>query len=169
MADPYIGEIKLFGFHYAPQGWALCNGQLLPINQNQALYAILGTRYGGNGQTTFALPDLRGRAPVHVSNNVALGQSAGAENHTLTTQEMAQHSHGVAGSSGAANQSAVTGHTWADFTDTAFKPYSNVEPNTTLNPGAMSAVGGSQPHTNMQPYLTLNFCIALMGEFPTQN
>lgn len=168
MSEPFIGEIKLFGFNYAPQGWALCNGQLLPINQNQALFSILGTTYGGNGQTTFALPDLRGRTPVHVGNGVVLGQSAGEENHTLTTNEMPQHTHQVTASGAAANQKAVTGNIWADLGTTA-NPYSPNGPLTTMHPGSMTDAGGSQSHSNMQPYLALNFCIAIMGIYPTRN
>lgn len=168
MAEPYIGEIKLVGFNYPPRGWALCNGQLLPINQNQALFAILGTTYGGNGVTTFALPDLRGRVPVHVGNGVTLGQSAGEENHTLTTNEMPAHVHQVMASSAAPNQKVVTGNIWAAPTDTT--PYNNQSASLTMmHAGSMSTAGGSQPHTNMQPYLTLNYCIALEGIFPTRN
>lgn len=169
MSDPFLGEIKLWALNYAPRGWALCNGQLLPINQNQALFAILGTTYGGNGQTTFALPDLRGRSPVHVGNGVTLGQSAGEENHTVTTTEMPAHMHMVSGSSAVANQKAVTGNIWADPGDSTVMPYSNSAPNTVMHAGSMSSAGGSQPHTNMQPYLTLNFCIATMGIFPTRD
>lgn len=171
MSEPYLGEIKLFGLNYAPRGWALCNGQLLPINQNQALFSILGTTYGGNGQTTFALPDLRGRVPVHVGNGVTLGQSAGAENHTLTTNEMPAHTHLVQASSAAPNQKVVTGNIWATppAAEPPVTPYSQGDSLTTMHQGSMSSVGSSQPHTNMQPYLTLNFCIALQGIFPSRN
>jgi microcystin-dependent protein len=166
MSDPYVGEIKLFGFHFPPRGWALCNGQLLPINQNQALFTILGTTYGGDGRTTFALPDLRGRTPLHMGNGVTLGQSAGEENHTLTQLEMPAHIHQVQGSPAEATEAAPTGAVWGL---TNRNPFKNAASDTTLNLGSMSTAGSSQAHPNMQPYLTLNFCIATTGIFPTRD
>ncbi len=166
MAEPFLGEIKLFGFGYAPRGWAQCNGQLLAINQNQALFAILGTTYGGNGQTTFALPDLRGRTPVHMGNGVTLGQSAGEEAHTLTTLEMPMHTHIASASTAAPSQPSPAGGLWAQ---SDAQNYSTATPNTQLSGAAIGSAGQSQPHSNMQPYLTLNFCIALVGIFPSRN
>ena len=165
MSEPFIGEVKVFGFNYAPKGWALCNGQLLSINQNQALFSLLGTTYGGNGQTTFALPDLRGRTPLHVGNGVTLGQSAGQETHTLTTTEMPMHTHLVSASSATDNKTTATGSVWGASTSNPYAPQSN----TTMAPNAIGTAGQSQPHENRQPYLTLNFCIALVGIYPSRN
>lgn len=166
MATPYIGEIKIIAWNFAPKNWALCNGQLLPINQNQALFSILGTTYGGNGQTTFALPDLRGRTPLHTGNGFVLGQSAGEESHTLNISEIPAHSHAAVGSSNTADQSSPVNNYWAvSGSYTAFAG----SPNEAMAPGAVSAAGGSQPHTNMPPYLVLNFVIALQGIFPSRN
>lgn len=167
MSEPFVGEIRMFGFTYPPRGWALCNGQIMSINQNQALFALLGTTYGGNGTTTFALPDLRGRVPLHTGNGVSLGQSAGEESHTLTQAEMPQHTHQMAGSSAAPNQKNVEGQIWA--ADTATMPFHAGPPSTTMNAASMGAAGGGQAHSNMQPYLTVNFCIALQGIFPSRN
>lgn len=166
MSEPFIGEIRAFGQNWAPRGWALCNGQLLAINQNQALFSILGTTYGGNGQTTFALPDLRGRVPMHVGNGITLGQSAGEENHTLTQNEMPQHNHLVQGSPAPADQKNVAGTIWAESTSNPFGPAASMVP---MNPASLTAAGGSQPHPNMQPYLTMNYCIAIQGIFPSRN
>lgn len=165
MSEPFIGEVKLFGFNYAPKGWALCNGQLLPINQNQALFSLLGTTYGGNGVNTFALPDLRGRTPVHVGNGVMLGESAGEEAHTLTSTEMPMHTHTLSASSADDNKTTATGNVWGKSTNNPYAPDSN----TTLAATAIGAAGQSQPHENRQPYLTLNFCIALVGIYPSRN
>ncbi|XXQ38765.1 Phage tail collar domain-containing protein [Plasmodiophora brassicae] len=168
---PYLGAIALTSFSFPPKGWAFCNGQILPINQNQALFALLGTTYGGNGQTTFALPDLRGRSPVHVSGSTVLGQKGGAETVTITTSTMPAHTHAVPASSSAANgntaplASSVFGATNVErlycSTDAA--------PSTTLDASAVGSAGGSQPHENMPPYLALNYVIALQGIFPSQN
>ncbi len=165
MGTPFIGEIKIVSFNYAPRGWALCNGQLLPIAQNQALFSLLGTMYGGNGQTTFALPDLRGRAPVHVGAGFNQGDRAGEEAHTLITGELPTHTHAVSASSGAPNQGSPTGNAWATLNN----GYSTGTPNAVLGPSAIGAGGGSQPHENRQPYLVLNFVIALQGIFPSRN
>ncbi|MCR2806632.1 phage tail protein [Paenibacillus soyae] len=167
MSESYIGEIKLFGFGFTPKNWLPCQGQLLPINQNQALFAILGTTYGGNGVTTFALPDLRGRVPVHTGNGVTLGQIAGAESHTLTLNEIPAHTHTVSASTTVSNQYSPVGNVWAEAANgtSVFSP----EANTTLRADAIGAAGGSQPHTNMQPYLAMNYCICVNGIFPSQN
>jgi microcystin-dependent protein len=165
MGTPFMGEIKIISWNFAPKGWALCNGQFLPINQNQALFSLLGTTYGGNGQTTFALPDLRGRVPIHVGQSFLLGQAAGEENHTLSQTEMTQHLHFAQGSSDAATTLTPSGNNL--LAKSAFQLYGQP-----TNLGAMvgvNTVGGSQAHTNQQPYLTLNFIIALNGVFPSRN
>ena len=165
MGTPYLGEIKIISWNYAPKGWAFCNGQLLPINQNQALFSILGTTYGGDGRTTFALPDLRGRAPVHMGNGLTEGQTVGEETHTLIISETPAHNHLVSASSAAPDQGSPGNNEWASQAS----GYSTGAPNTTLGPSAVTNVGGSQPHNNMQPYLVLNFVIALTGIFPSRN
>jgi len=164
MATPFISEIKIISFNFAPQGWAFCNGQLLPINQNQALFSLLGTTYGGNGQTNFALPNLQGKVPVHNGMGIILGQTGGETAHTLIQSEMPTHNHIPAASSAAANVGTVTGNYWADGGKGI---YSAQSPNASMIPN-ISNVGGSQPHNNMSPYLVLNFIIALQGIFPSQ-
>jgi microcystin-dependent protein len=164
MSTPFLGEIKVISFDFAPRGWALCNGQLLPINQNQALIAILGTIYGGNGQTTFALPDFRGRSPLHQGNGFSLGQAGGAESHTLTAAEMATHSHRVNGSDAAADLASPAGNAWGKTTKLAYNTTPNAEMAT-----AITAAGEGQAHHNMPPYLVLNFVISLQGIFPSRN
>jgi microcystin-dependent protein len=166
VAEPFLAEIRIVSFGFAPKGWALCNGQLLPINQNQALFALLGTTYGGNGQTTFGLPDMRGRTPIHVSQGHSLGERAGEDAHTLTLQEMPAHTHPVATSSAAngGNNSPV-----GRFLGGAADAYAVAGALTPLRPGTITNVGGGQAHTNDQPFLALNFCIALQGIFPSQN
>lgn len=165
MSEPFLGEMKLISWNFAPKGWAFCNGQFLPINQNQALFSLLGTQYGGNGQTTFALPDLRGRTPIHVGGGWTQGQAAGQATHTVIQTEMPEHVHAVMGSSATGTLKTPVGNVWA--TNTA-NPY-NSTPNTTMLPGSLTSVGGSQPHENRQPYLVLNVIIALQGIFPSQN
>jgi microcystin-dependent protein len=164
MGTPYIGEIRILSFNFPPKGWAFCNGQLLPINQNQALFSILGTTYGGNGQTNFALPNLQGRVPVHVGNGIVLGQSSGEATHTLITSEMPAHTHIPAGSATPANLGVLTGNLWVTG-NAAYNPTAN----TSTNLASILNVGGGQPHENMSPYLTLNICIALQGIFPSRN
>ena len=165
MATPYLSEIRIFSFNYPPKGWAFCNGQLMPINQNQALFALLGTTYGGDGVSTFALPNLQGRMPIHEGSGFVLGQNGGEQSHTLTSTEMPQHTHAAAASSSPANLGTAPGNFWANGDQPAYA--SSV--NTVMSTAAVSNVGGSQPHDNMPPYLVLNFCIALQGIFPSQN
>ena len=166
MSTPFLAEVKIFSFNFAPQGWAMCNGQLLPINQNQALFSLLGTTYGGNGQTTFALPNLRGRAPIFGGqSSTSLGEVGGEEVHTLSVSEMAGHNHPARANSNNANIGAIANNIWCAEASAAY----GAAPNAAMNATAISSVGGSQPHTNMQPYLVLNFCIALQGVFPSRN
>lgn len=164
MAEPFLSEIRIMSFNFAPKGWALCNGQVLPINQNQALFSLLGTRYGGDGRVTFALPDLRGRAPVHVGSGHGLGERAGEEAHTLALQENAAHNHFVNVVNSNAN-SGPNGHFFAASTSV----YHAGPADTQLAPTTIANAGGSQPHANQQPFLTLSFAIALQGIFPSQN
>lgn len=164
MSSPYLSEIRSVSFNFAPKGWALCNGQLLPINQNQALFALLGTTYGGDGVVNFALPDLRGRVPIHFDNFHNLGQKAGEENHTLTLAEMASHAHVVSASNADPDQGLPTGNMWAKGSGA----YSSAAADSSMNPGSLGNAGGGQPHSNTQPYLVLNFIIALQGIFPSQ-
>ena len=165
--EPFLSEIRIFGFNYAPRGWAMCNGQTLPINQNQALFSLLGTRYGGNGQTTFALPDLRGRIPMHMSGSHDLGEVGGEQAHTLTQSELPAHIHLVSASQTTATEVLPAGNVLANSAPNNL--YGAVQNLAATSPSTISSVGGSQAHTNMQPYLTLTFCIALQGLFPTQN
>src|SRR3954463_2973249 len=167
MAEPFLSEIRMMSFNFPPKGWALCNGQTLPINQNQALFSLLGTNYGGNGQTTFALPDLRGRVPMHMGNKHTLAEKAGQTAHTLSMGEMTQHSHSASGTSLTGDTFVPTGNLLAGSPAQLYgPPSSNL---TTLIPSSVTNVGGSQPHENMQPYLTISFCIALQGIFPSPN
>ena len=166
MATPFLAEIRIMSFNFPPKGWAQCNGQLLPINQNQALFSLLGTTYGGNGQTTFALPDLRSRVPVHAGGAVTLGERAGEENHTLIQSEMPAHIHLASGVSENGNTPVPTGALLGAETTAMYSSASNL---VALNAATLGPVGGSQAHTNVQPFLTLNFCIALQGIFPSRN
>jgi microcystin-dependent protein len=172
MGTPFLSEIRMFGFNFPPKGWAMCNGQFLPINQNQALFSLLGTMYGGNGQTTFALPDLRGRTPFHIGNSFTEGQAGGSEAVTLNTQQMPAHNHSITGNTavvGATNNSTAatpTGNFWANQGKNVF---ATGQPNAAMSPGTVTNVGGSQPHNNLSPYLVLNFCICLVGAFPSPN
>jgi len=170
MSEPFLGQIGIVSFNYPPRGWAFCNGQLMSINQNQALFSILGTTYGGDGRVTFALPDLRGRVPRYSSNAWPLGSRAGEEAHTLTTLEMPQHQHGLQASGDIANASvpglAVPAAKARGGRDIYAPTATSVGP---LNPAAVTNTGASQAHTNMQPFLTLSFIIALQGIFPSRN
>jgi microcystin-dependent protein len=164
MSQPFLSEIRIVSFNFAPKGWALCNGQLLPINQNQALFSLLGTTYGGDGRVTFALPDLRSRIPIHFGNHT-LGERGGEESHLLIASEMPSHTHTFSASNATPNQAAPAGNMWASNTGA----YSSASPDSSMNPASISNIGGSQPHTNLQPFLVLNFIIALVGIFPSQN
>ena len=165
MSSPYLSEIRIVSFQFAPRGWALCNGQTLSIQQNAALFSLLGTTYGGNGITTFQLPNLQARMPVHVGNGFILGQNAGEVTHTLLLNEMPVHTHQAVGVSTAPTAESATGNTWPASPE---NPYTT-SPNTPMAPAALSSMGGSQPHDNMPPYLTLNYIIALQGIFPSRN
>jgi microcystin-dependent protein len=167
MGTPFMAEIRIMSFNFAPKGWALANGQLLPINQNQALFSLMGTTYGGNGQTTFALPDLRGRVPVYVGQGITLGQRAGEENHTLNLSEMASHNHTFGATTSAADQNNPAGHLFATAGYPLYNP--STANLTAIHPQTVTFTGGGQPHANMQPYLVLNFCVALQGIFPSRN
>ena len=166
MADPFLGEIKIVSFNFAPKGWALCNGQTLPINQNQALFSLFGTMYGGNGQTTFAIPNLQAKTAIHVGGGWIQGQAMGQPAHTLTLQELASHSHTAQGTTTNADSAVPTGNLLGAANNLYAPPTSGLTP---LHPSSITPVGGSQPHDNMQPYLTLNFCVALQGIFPSRN
>jgi len=168
MGTPFMGEVKMISWNYNPKGWAFCNGQQLPINQNQALFSILGTTYGGNGQTTFALPDLRGRTPIHVGGSVGatLGEAGGEIAHTVALSEMPAHNHIINGNSGAPNAGGPVGGTWAGLSGEYSSAFGNL---TTMAPGSITNTGGSQPHANLAPYLVINFIIALVGVFPSRN
>lgn len=175
MSDPFVAEIRIFPFNFAPTGWALCNGQLLPISQNTALFSLLGTNYGGNGVSVFGLPNLQGSAPVQQGQGAGLsqyflGESGGVETITLITSELPIHSHQASGASGSGPTSpAGAGTTWGAFPGRTPPPlYVDGNPNVNMG-NALSAAGSSQPHNNMQPYLALNFCIALQGIFPARS
>lgn len=170
MSEPFLAEVRMVGFNFAPRGWAFCDGQILPINQNQSLYSLLGTTYGGDGRTSFALPDLRGRTPIHTGRSNGggdhrLGQKSGEETHTLSVNEMPQHDHVLQASSTLGNTQIVTGHVPAQ----ALNGYSDPGTLVQLRAGSVLNVGGGQAHNNMQPYLAVNFCIALQGLFPSRN
>ena len=167
MADPFLSEIRICAFNFAPKGWALCNGQTLPINQNQALFSLLGTRYGGNGQTTFQLPDMRGRCAIHQSGSHNLGERGGEENHTLTIQELPQHLHFA--NVAQVNPTTDVPDSTVVLSSASIELYRQATNLGALDPGVISSVGGSQPHPNQQPYTVVNFIIALQGIFPSQN
>tara|TARA_A100001391_G_scaffold71050_1_gene45374 strand:+ start:9438 stop:9953 length:516 start_codon:yes stop_codon:yes gene_type:complete len=171
MSEPFLAEIRMVGFNFAPRGWAFCNGQILPINQNQALYALLGTTYGGDGRVSFALPDLCGRAPVHpgtaAGDNIVQGDKFGAETHTLVEAEIPNHTHGVRASSEPTNAPIPTGNTWGVTSEPFYGPAAGLA----MADGAVGigSGGGGQAHENCQPSLALNFCIALQGLFPSMS
>ena len=164
MADPFLSEIRLFSFGFPPKGWALCGGQLLPINQNQALFSLLGTTYGGDGRVNFALPNLQGRVPTHQGGGLTLGERGGEQAHTLGISEVPTHTH-TANASKSNGDTAFAGN---NVLAGGLNVYSVPSNSTSLSPTSISTVGGSQPHENMQPFLTLNFSIALQGIFPSQ-
>lgn len=172
MSQPFIAEIRIFGGNFAPTGWARCEGQLLPIAQNTALFSLIGTTYGGNGTSTYGLPDLRGRAPMQFGqgpglSDRVLGEQDGAENVTLLSTQMPAHSHSPLGSTAAGSQGAASGGTWASSSGGRTPPplYQNVK-NTAMRTDLVGFAGGNQPHNNMQPYLAITFIIALQGVFP---
>jgi microcystin-dependent protein len=182
MAEPFLSEIRIMSFNFPPKGWAFCNGQLLPINQNQALFSLLGTTYGGNGQTNFALPNLQGRVPIHEGATHLLGENGGTETHTLTLGQMPAHAHGLQATGNPGTASTPAGSALAQrvpastpdqiFThgfespDNAYGPAQSLVP---MSSQAVGSTGAAQPHSNLQPYLTLHFCIALQGIFPSRN
>lgn len=165
MAQPYIGEIRMFAGNFAPAGWMFCDGQLLPISENEALFNLIGTTYGGDGQSTFALPDLRGRLPIHQGNGLILAETGGAEEVTLAVSQIPAHSHPLLASSGPASSNSPIGNLPAETT--TINLYIEDSPNSNLSPSAVLATGGSQPHTNFQPYLCISFIISLFGIFPS--
>lgn len=176
MSEPFLAEVRMVGFNFAPRGWAFCDGQILPINQNQSLYSLLGTTYGGDGRTSFALPDLRGRVPIHVGRSNGggehrLGQKSGEETHTLAANEMPQHNHGVHGINETADLPNPSGNFPARPVSAVGAVYAdtNYQGSGDLGAAAVANVGGSQAHDNMQPYIAVNFCIALQGLFPSRN
>jgi microcystin-dependent protein len=165
MAQPYVGEIRMFAGNFAPAGWMFCEGQLLPISENETLFQLIGTTYGGDGESTFALPDLRGRIPVHQGNGFILAETGGAEEITLTVSQIPAHSHPFLASGNNATTTNAAGNVPA--TTPNYTPYIAATANTALNPQSISATGGSQPHTNFQPYLCVDFIISLFGIFPS--
>jgi microcystin-dependent protein len=167
MAEPFLSEIRIMSFSYAPRGWALCNGQLLPINQNQALFSLLGTTFGGDGRVNFALPDCRGRAPIHVGAGHTLGERGGEQAHTLSTAELPTHVHTLNATSGDGTQPVPANAELAKAAPA--NPYHTPTNLSAMNSASVASVGGSQAHLNMQPFLTLTFCIALQGIFPSPN
>ena len=165
MAEPFLAEIRVFSFSFAPKGWALCNGQLLPINQNQALFSLLGTTYGGDGRVISALPDLRARVPTPADSGPTLGKRGGEASHTLSPAELPAHTHAVHASSAEGDSVVPTGNLLASPLNQTYRAPGQGP--TTLDPGSIPAVGGSQAHLNLEPFLTLSFCIALQGIFPS--
>jgi microcystin-dependent protein len=165
MAQPYVGEIRMFAGNFAPAGWMFCEGQLLPISEYETLFNLIGTTYGGDGQSTFALPDLRGRVPLHFGNGFTLAETGGVETVTLTTSQIPAHSHPLLATSSVATQQNVSPNLPAEAT--LFNPYININPSSPMASQAISSTGGSQPHNNFQPYLCVDFIISLFGIFPS--
>ncbi|NMQ19917.1 phage tail protein [Candidatus Competibacter phosphatis] len=165
MAQPYVGEIRMFAGNFAPAGWMFCEGQHLSISENETLFNLIGTTYGGNGQDTFALPDLRGRLPLHMGNGFILAETGGVEEVTLTVSQIPAHSHSLLASTSAGTNTSPVINVLAE--SVVINPYIEDQANSNMNPDAVSAVGGSQPHTNFQPYLCINFIISLFGIFPS--
>lgn len=165
MAQPYVGEIRMFGGNFAPAGWMFCEGQLLPISEYETLFNLIGTTYGGDGQSTFALPDLRGRVPVHMGSGFVLAETGGVEEVTLTVSQIPSHSHPFLASGNNATTTNAAGNVAATTPD--YTPYIQAPANTALNAQSVTSVGGSQPHSNFQPYLCVDFIISLFGIFPS--
>jgi microcystin-dependent protein len=165
MAQPYVGEIRMFAGNFAPAGWMFCEGQLLPISENETLFNLIGTTYGGDGESTFALPDLRGRVPIHQGNAFVLAETGGAEEITLTVSQLPAHSHLLLGSAVNGSQASPTGNLLAH--STVMTPYAPETPIQPMAANSISSVGGNQPHTNLQPYLCVDFIISLFGIFPS--
>ena len=166
MAQPYVGEVRMFAGNFPPAGWMFCEGQLLPISENETLFQLIGTTYGGDGESTFALPDMRGRLPIHQGNGFILAETGGAEEITLTVTQIPAHSHSMIASTAAGDQSGPGNQVLARTTGADL--YSSDSPYVNLSPQAVSSTGGSQPHTNFQPYLCVDFIISLFGIFPSQ-
>jgi len=173
MSSPFVGEIRMFGGSFAPAGWAFCAVQLVPISENETLFNLIGTTYGGDGQSTFGLPDLRGRAPMHAGSGFLLGQASGTESVTLTTQQIPQHNHGalttaVGGTTNVPNNTAIFADTGTAGAITTYLPFAAASQQSLL-PAGITNTGGNQPHDNMQPYLVISFIISLFGIFPSKN
>jgi microcystin-dependent protein len=166
MSNPYIGEIRMFGGNFAPLGWAFCNGQVLPISENDALFTLIGTTYGGDGTSTFALPNLQSRVPVHMGNGFTLAQTGGEEQVTLTVNQIPAHTHVPQANSGTGTQTSPAGNVWASSSNL---PYSTNASNASMDPGAIGLAGGNLPHDNMVPFLAIDFIISLFGIYPSQS
>lgn len=167
MAQPYVGEIRMFAGNFAPAGWMFCEGQLLPISENETLFQLIGTTYGGDGESTFALPDLRGRIPIHQGNGFILAETGGAEEITLTVNQIPAHSHAALGSTNTGTGTAAQGNVLCNLLSATNAAYGTDNPQLSMSPQSVSSVGGSQPHTNFQPYLCVDFIISLFGIFPS--
>jgi microcystin-dependent protein len=165
MAQPYVGEIRMFAGNFAPAGWMFCEGQLLPISENETLFQLIGTTYGGDGESTFALPDLRGRIPIHQGGGFILAETGGAEEITLTVNQIPAHSHPMLGTASIANDASASSNVLAQTS--TFDPYQSTAGGVPMAPASIGPVGGSQPHTNFQPYLCVDFIISLFGIFPS--
>jgi microcystin-dependent protein len=168
MSQPYVGEIRLFAGNFAPAGWYACDGSLLPISENETLFQLIGTTYGGDGQNTFALPDLRGRVPVHQSASSTVGQAGGVEQITLTAAQIPNHAHALLGSTAAASSTSPSGAVPATQAEVTALAYGTDAPLTTMSPQVLQQAGGGQPHDNMQPYVCITFIISAFGIFPSQ-
>jgi microcystin-dependent protein len=165
VAQPYVGEIRMFAGNFAPAGWMFCEGQLLPISENEVLFQLIGTTYGGDGQSTFALPDLRGRIPIHQGNGLTLAEAGGAEEIALTVNQIPAHGHPLLGTTSLSNNSGPSNNLLAQ--SNTFDPYQTTAGGAAMAPQSIGPVGGSQPHTNFQPYLCVSFIISLFGIFPS--
>lgn len=169
MSSPYIGEIRMFAGNFAPAGWMFCEGQLLPISEYETLFNLIGTTYGGDGQSTFALPDLRGRLPVHMGGGYTLAETGGVEQVTITTQQIPSHTHALLATNGPASSTTPANQVLAATQASTITPYGTDAPVVQLAATSVSAIGGSQPHDNFQPYLCIDFIISLFGVFPSQS